>query len=559
MVIDEIEKYLSQITESLGYGKVSVKKSSIADYQCDDLFRLAKTYQKSPSIIGEEIVNKVKEDSEYNNYFKEISFCNPGFINIALSDEFINNKLIYMNNTPKFGLRIDEHKTYVIDYGGPNIAKPLHVGHMRPAIVGESIKRIIKYFDQKVISDVHYGDFGLQIGEVIYGIKKREIPLDQVTLDDLNTIYPEISSLCKEDENVKEICANITKELQDGNLEYDAYYKKILELSLNDIKRIYNYLDVDFDLWYGEMDSRKYMQAVEQALTDKNLLIISEGASVVDVSKLDDAKELPPLIFKKSNGAYLYGSTDMATIYQREQDFHPDYILYVTDLRQQLHFEQVFRASLKAGITDAKLEHLGFGTINGMDGKPYKTRSGETPKLDSLFKEVEEIFKASKETNKDMSEEDTKKIVNSILKFADLQNNRDRDYIFDIEKFSNVVGKTGPYMLYTYLRLNKIVESEKSSDKLSNIIYNDVDRNLRLKILELDSELKKAFQERMPSYIADYLYDLAIQANNFYQNNHINSCEDTIKKADWLYLISLTRKILKEMLELIIIDVPTIM
>lgn len=559
MVIAELEHILSIISEKLGYDKLHVKKSNIADYQCDDLFNLAKTYHKSPLVIGEEIVSEINKLDNFDDYFKEVSFCNPGFINITLSDSFINRTLMFMNDTNKFGIKTEEKKTYVVDYGGPNIAKPLHVGHMRPAIVGESIKRILKYFDQKVIADVHYGDFGLQIGEVIYGIKERNIPIDKVTLDDLNTIYPEMSKLCKEDENVKEVCANITKELQDGNLEYETYYKKILELSLNDIKRIYNYLDVDFDLWYGEMDSRKYMSTVEQILKDKNLLTISEGASVVNVSEPTDTKELPPLIFKKSNGAYLYGSTDMATIYQREQDFHPDYILYVTDLRQKLHFEQVFRASLKAGITDAKLEHLGFGTINGTDGKPYKTRSGETPKLDNLFKEVEEIFKSSKESNKDMNDEDTKKIVNAILKFADLQNNRDRDYIFDINKFSNVVGKTGPYMLYTYLRLNKIIECEKSSDKISNIIYNDVDRNLRLKILELDSEIKKAFSERMPSYIADYLYDLAICANNFYQNNHISSCDDNIKKADWLYIINLTKKILKEMLDLIIIDVPTIM
>lgn len=559
MVISELEKVISSVSEKLGYGQLHVKKSNVADYQCDDLFNLAKTYHKSPIIIGEEIVSGINLLNNFSDYFKEVAFCNPGFINITLSDSFINKMLEYMNNTNKFGIKTDEKKTYVIDYGGPNIAKPLHVGHMRPAIVGESIKRIIKYFDQKVIADVHYGDFGLQIGQVIYGMKNRNISIDNVTLNDLNTIYPEISKLCKEDEEVKEICANITKELQDGNKEYEEYYKKILELSLNDIKRIYNYLDVDFDVWYGEMDSRKYMPEVEKILNDKNLLTISEGASVVDVKESTDAKELPPLIFRKSNGAYLYGSTDMATIYEREQDFHPDYILYVTDLRQKLHFEQVFRASLKAGLTNAKLEHLGFGTINGTDGKPYKTRSGETPKLDDLFKEVEDIFKASKDSNKDMSEEDTKKIVNAILKFADLQNNRDRDYIFDINKFSNVVGKTGPYMLYTYLRLNKIIESKKSSDKLSNIIYNDVDRNLRLKILELDSEINKAFSERMPSYIADYLYDLAITANNFYQNNHINSCDDDIKEADWLYIINLTKKILKEMLDLIIIDVPTIM
>lgn len=556
MVIEEINKILNNTIKEYN---LSVKKSNVVDYQCDDLFRLAKEEKKSPQILGEEIVAKINDMDDFDEYFKEVVFCHPGFINFTLSDSFINKLLVKMNESPKFGLKLPKEETYVIDYGGPNIAKPLHVGHMRPAIVGESIKRIIKYFGQKVISDVHYGDFGLQIGEVIYGIKKHNISISDLTLADLNTIYPEISTLCKENEEVKEECAKITKDLQDGNLEYDKYYQKILELSLSDIKRIYKYLDVDFDLWYGEMDSRKYMNGVEEVLKSKNLLEISEGASVINVSEVTDQKELPPLIFKKSNGAYLYGSTDMATIYQREQDFHPDYILYVTDLRQKLHFEQVFRASLKSGITDAKLEHLGFGTINGTDGKPYKTRSGETPRLDTLFADVKEIFCSSKESNKDMSEDDIKKIVNAILKFADLQNNRDRDYIFDINKFSNVVGKTGPYMLYTYLRLNKIIDSEKSSDKLSNIIYNVVDRNLRLKILELDEALNKAFVDRMPSYIADYIYDLAIQANNFYQNNHINSCSDALNKADWLYIINLTKNIIKEMLSLIVIDVPTIM
>ena len=559
MIISELNSVLSSITNSLGYNNVSVRKSNNADYQCDDLFRLAKEFKKSPSDIGNEIIDSLKKYEKYDYYFKEVEFCNPGFINITLSDLFINDSIRYMNENKKFGIKMHKPNTYVIDYGGPNIAKPLHVGHMRPAIVGESIKRIIKYFNHNVIADVHYGDFGLQIGEVIYGIKKKNINIDDVTLEDLNIIYPEISSLCKEDESIKDECAKITKDLQDGNKEYEIYYKKILELSLTDIKRIYKYLDVDFDLWYGEMDSRKYIPLVEKELEDKNLITLSEGAKVVDVKEDTDSKELPPLIFKKSNGAYLYGSTDMATIYQREKDFNPDYILYVTDLRQALHFKQVFRASLKSGITDAKLEHLGFGTINGMDGKPYKTRSGETPKLDYLYNDVKNIFLNSKESNKDMSNEDTEKIVNAILKFADLQNNRDRDYIFDIEKFSNVVGKTGPYMLYTYLRLNKIIELEKNSDKLSNIIYNVVDRNLRLKILELDEALNKAFNERMPSYIADYIYDLAVLANNFYQNNHISSCSDLENKNDWLYIINLTKKIIKEMLNLIVINIPTIM
>ena len=246
----------------------------------------------------------------------------------------------------------------------------------------------------------------------------------------------------------------------------------------------------------------------------------------------------------------------MATIFEREQDFHPDYILYITDLRQSLHFTQVFRASLKSGITDAKLEHLGYGTINGMDGKPYKTRSGETPKLDDLFKDVEQIFISKKEDNKELSAEDRKKIVNSILKFADLQNSREKDYIFDINKFSNVVGKTGPYVLYTYLRIHKVLQNEKNVHNLSNMVYNEEDRNLRLKLMELDRAVKIAYETRKPHYIVDYIYNLALLTNAFYQNNHILGLEDETKKEDWLYVLHLTSRILKEMLHLVMIEIP---
>ena len=298
---------------------------------------------------------------------------------------------------------------------------------------------------------------------------------------------------------------------------------------------------------------------VEEVLNSKNLLIDSEGAKVIDVSDNADTKETPPLIFRKSNGAYLYGSTDMGTLYQREVDFNPDYILYITDLRQSLHFKQVFRASLKSGITDAKLEHLGYGTINGLDGKPYKTRSGHTPKLDDLFKDVEQIFISKKEDNKDMSESDRKKIVNAILKFADLQNSREKDYIFDINKFSSVVGKTGPYILYTYLRINKILKNENIIHNLSNNVYNEEDRKLRLKLLDLEKNLTLAFKERKPHYLVDYIYQVALFTNTFYQNNHILGLEDEIKKNDWLYVLSLTSKVLEEMLKLIMIEIPEYM
>ena len=570
MVIKILENILKEELNKLNYNEdVVINKSNrldLCDYQYNGIFKLSSIYHKKPMEIGEEIVNSIRIGEEivnsirmrkdFDHYFKSVEFANPGFINIKISDILINECLTRMNEMNKFGIEEENELTYVIDYGGPNIAKPLHVGHLRPAIIGEAIKRILKFKGCKVIADVHFGDFGLQMGQVIYGIKQKNIKLEDLTLNDLNTIYPEISKLCKEDKDVKNICATLEKQMQDGDKELEKYYDKIFEISSNDIKEIYKYLDIDFDLWYGEMSSRKYIPFVEEKI--KDIAYISEGATIIDVKEENDKKELPPLIFKKSDGAYLYGSTDMATIYEREQDFNPDYILYVADLRQDLHFKQVFRASLKSKITDAKLEHLGFGTINGTDGKPFKTRSGETPKLRDLFNEVKELFISKKEENSSMSSSDIDKIVNAILKFADLQNNREKDYIFDIKKFSEVVGKTGPYVLYTYLRINKIIKDMEITS-LNNIVYNEFDRNLRMKLLDLSTAIDNAYKTRMPSYIADYIYDLCMIVNSFYQNNHINNLDDIEKKNNWIYVLNLSNKILKEMLDILAIEIPSVM
>ena len=560
MVIKILENILKEELNKLNYNEdVVINKSNrldLCDYQYNGIFKLSSIYHKKPMEIGEEIVNSIRMRKDFDHYFKSVEFANPGFINIKISDILINECLTRMNEMNKFGIEEENELTYVIDYGGPNIAKPLHVGHLRPAIIGEAIKRILKFKGCKVIADVHFGDFGLQMGQVIYGIKQKNIKLEDLTLNDLNTIYPEISKLCKEDKDVKNICATLEKQMQDGDKELEKYYDKIFELSSNDIKEIYKYLDIDFDLWYGEMSSRKYIPFVEEKI--KDIAYISEGATIIDVKEENDKKELPPLIFKKSDGAYLYGSTDMATIYEREQDFNPDYILYVADLRQDLHFKQVFRASLKSKITDAKLEHLGFGTINGTDGKPFKTRSGETPKLRDLFNEVKELFISKKEENSSMSSSDIDKIVNAILKFADLQNNREKDYIFDIKKFSEVVGKTGPYVLYTYLRINKIIKDMEITS-LNNIVYNEFDRNLRMKLLDLSTAIDNAYKTRMPSYIADYIYDLCMIVNSFYQNNHINNLDDIEKKNNWIYVLNLSNKILKEMLDILAIEIPSVM
>lgn len=563
--MDILENIITNVTNDLGYtvDSMTVIKSNrpdLCDYQCDQVFKLAKQYHKNPMEIGEEITSKINELENFSDYFEKVEFVRPGFINITLSNKFINNKIKNMYNNPKFDIKLPSLKeTYFMDYGGPNVAKPLHVGHMRTAIVGEAIKRIINYFGHKTISDVHLGDYGLQIGEVIYGIKEKNMNINDLTIKDLDHIYPEMSKRCKEDETLKEKCASITKDLQDGNKEYYEYFKKICEVSVSDIKNIYNYLDVHFDLWLGESDSYPYIPKVEQLLDSKHLLESSEGARVVYVNRDDDKVEIPPLLFKKANGAYMYPATDLGSIYQRVEDYNPDHILYVVDNRQALHFEQVFRTCQLSGLIDeSKLEHLGYGTVNGLDGKPYKTRSGDTPKLQNLFEQVKEIFENAKEENKNKSESDKNIIVNSILKFADLQNSRERDYIFDIEKFSGLVGKTGPYILYTYVRINKILEKFTNDvNNLTDNIYNNYDRDLRVKLLDLEYELNLAFENRKPNYLVDYIYDLCVLVNAFYQNNHIINLDDEIKRNDWISVLKLSNKIIKEMLNLLAIEIPT--
>ena len=561
-MLEVLKNYIQKAFQECNY-EIDIKiiksnRPDLCDYQCDDIFKISKLYHKNPLEVGEEIVNKINSYSDFSDYFKEVTFVKPGFINIKVSDKLINDIINKMITTNHYNLTLEPTQTYFLDYGGPNVAKPLHVGHLRTAIIGESIKRIINFMGHKTVCDVHLGDYGLQIGEVIYAILEDKLDIDDITLEYLDVTYPKMSKLCKENEELLEKCAQITKELQDGNEEYQKIWKKIREVSVNDIKRMYDYLSVSFDLWEGESDGYKYIDDVTQELNKHNLLLDSQGAKVIDVSKENDSKELPPLIYQKSNGAYLYGTTDMAAIYERAKLYKPNYILYVVDARQSLHFNQVFRACEKSKISEnITLEHLGYGTVNGSDGKPFKTRSGDTVKLDDLFNQVKEVFIETKESNKEMSQSDLDIIVNAIIKFADLQNNREKDYIFDIQKFSNVVGKTGPYILYTYLRINKILEQEQININTLNLnIYNEFDRDLRLKLLELPTIINSAYKERMPHYIAEYVYDICVLLNIFYQNNHVSTAEDNIKQQ-WLVLLSFTNKLLKDLLNLLTINIPT--
>lgn len=558
-----INKIIEELFIKNGIEDIKVSKSNrpdLCDYQSNDIFKIAKKEGKSPIEVGKEVELKINDIKNFNDYFESVQFVAPGFLNIKINNNFICNVLRKMSNDNKFNIQLPEKsETFVVDYCGANVAKPLHVGHMRTTIVGESIARIIRFMGHKTICDVHLGDYGLQIGEVIYAILEDKIPLEDIDINYLDVAYPRMSARCKEDEKLKEECARITKELQDGNEEYRKLWEKILDVSVEDIKKNCDYLGAKFDYWYGESDAYPYIPKIEKILNEKGLLRQSEGALVVDVEEPTDKKEIPPLLFKKSNGAYLYASTDLACLLQRKEDFNPDHVLYVTDLRQALHFEQVFRTIEKCGIFKrTQLEHLGYGTVNGLDGKPFKTREGTAPKLESLYNDIKEIFISKKEENKNLSNEDLDKIVNSILKYGDLQNSKEKDYIFNIEKFSDTIGKTGPYILYTYLRVNKILKDNCYTQKdLSSKIYNESDRNLRMKLFDVEDYIYLAYNNRNPFYLADYVYDLCLLVNNFYQNNNISNLTDEENKNDWLYVLNLSNRIIKEVLDLLVIQIPS--
>lgn len=556
-MLKDITKYLEQIFKELDLDNyLKISSSDKADYQINSVFMIAKDKHVNPKEIGEMIESKINEQRDVKDYFRKVEFVMPGFINLFVSDKLIN-KHINSYITNGFVEKTDSKDVYFLDYGGPNVAKPLHIGHLRPAIIGESIKRILNLKGYKTIGDVHLGDYGLQIGEVIYGLKKENIPLSELNIDLLNRIYPEMSALAKSDEEVYNECKKITSELQKGNIEYKEYFKKIKEVSVDDIKRLYNYLGVSFDLWLGESDSEPYIPKLMNELESRNLIVVDQGAKIVNVKQDTDKKEMPPVIVEKSDGSAIYATTDLATIMERVEKYDPKYILYVVDARQSLHFEGVFRIAKMLGY-DTNLEHIPFGTINGSDGKPFKTRSGETLKLDELIKNTKEIFLNKREENKSMSEEDLDKIVNAIIKYADLQNNREKSYNFDISKFSDVSGKTGPYILYSALRIRKIINSfNYNKGNVSEVIYNDIDRSLRLKLLDFNKYLDKSIEDRLPSIIGEYVYDLANLLNSFYQNINISKITDENMKNDYLNVLDLSFNILKECLDLLIIELPS--
>ncbi len=573
---DLLKKAFADSGYSTKYGDVvRSQRPDLCQFQCNGSMSASKEYKKPPFVISDEVVEKIKSLDNFKNIFQNIETVKPGFINITLADEFIKNHINNLLTDSRIGCpNIGNSQKIVLDYGGPNIAKPLHVGHLRSAIIGDSLKRLFRFLGYQVIADTHLGDWGLQMGMIISECKRRysdlsyfddsykgEYPSEApFSLEDLSEIYPYISKLSKEDPDILQAAKEATFKLQNGERGYVALWEHIVNVSLQDIKKNYARLDVDFDLWYGESHSNPYVDNVVSHLKNRNVVYESEGALVVDVA--DENEDLPPLLLYKTDGSILYTTTDLATIYQRVKDFDPDYILYVVDSRQGTHFKQVFNCAYKNVIVkeSVSLEHIGFGTMNGKDGRPFKTRDGGTVKLSDLIDMVEANAK-EKIRDKEALDIDTisKQIGLSTLKFADLSNFRTKDYVFDLEKFSSFEGKTGPYLLYSYVRINNIIKKLKESGLSASEITlpaSDVERNIMIKINELPEALSVASRDRAPSAICEYVYELSTLINAFYHTHHILNEENQTQQKSWMTLCSLIIKTMDICLDILGISVP---
>ena len=563
-LIKENEKYFKELINSLGYeiDNVSLEPSSrkeFGQYQINSSMLLASKYHMNPREIASKIVQNL--DSRFTN----VNIQGPGFINLSLTDEYLMN---YFNNK-SFNDMVDKEnpKTIVIDFGGANAAKSLHVGHMRSANIGEALRRLLLLFGNNVISDVHLGDLGRQAGMLISQLEleqpnlpyfdknyKGEYPKLEITAKDLGRMYPLASKLAKEDPVRMEEVRRITAEIDKGNKVYTDLWKQMVEVSKVEIKKVYNELNCHFDLFEGELDSFKDIPATTEIM--KPYLYESEGALVIDVAKEDDKKEMPPLLYIKTDGATIYATRDLATIYSRVKRFDPNEIIYVVDDRQGLYFEQVFRAAYKTGLVkNAKLEHVGFGTINGIDGKPYKTRDGGVMELSTLISLVkDEISKKIKDEIKDEEKEEIiNKLTIATIKYTDLLPYRKTDYIFDPVKFSSIDGKTGPYILYTIVRIKSILNKVDIDSKMTNIC-NDEMRNVLVKMTEISNALTNAYNERTLNYIAEMLYDICSLFNKFYNNCNIVNEQNMDNKASYVAFIKIVYNYIKNLLNILAID-----
>lgn len=571
-ILDLISCEMKQAFKKAGYneelGKVSLSnRPDLCEYQCNGAMAGAKQYKKAPIVIANEIA-AILETSEI---FSNVEAIAPGFLNLKVKESFLGNYLREMSVSNKFGLEEEKNpKTIIIDYGGPNVAKPLHVGHLRSAVIGESVKRIARYMGHNVIGDIHLGDWGLQMGLIISELKNRkpelvyfddsyqgEYPAEApFTIGELEEIYPAASAKSKEDLEFKEIAMDATFRLQSGQPGYRALWKHILAVSVCDLKKNYEALDVDFDLWNGESDVHDLIPDMVAFMKESGHAYISNGALVVDVKEESDTKEIPPCMILKSDGASLYNTTDLATILERMKDHTPDSIIYVVDKRQDLYFDQVFRCARKTKIVkeDTQLKFLGFGTMNGKDGKPFKTREGGVMRLEYLIKEInDEMYKKIMDghpTTEEEARETAKVVALSAVKYGDLSNQASKDYIFDIDRFTSFEGDTGPYILYTIVRMKSILNKFKEQGGVVDVSLlgeaaSGSEKELMMEIAKFNAMMESAFSEIAPHKVCAYVYDLANAFNHFYHETKILTEENQTQKSSWIALLELSKEILE--------------
>ena len=553
-------------------------RPDLCEYQCNGAMAGAKKYKKAPFMIAEDVAGHLKEST----YFESVDVVKPGFINLKLSKESVASYLSEMSKEEKLGVEDEkEPQTIMIDYGGPNVAKPLHVGHLRSAIIGESVKRILRYKGNRVIGDIHLGDWGYQMGLIITELKKRQPQLpyfdesfegeypDEApfTIGELEEIYPTASAYAKENEEYREEALHATYLLQSGHRGYRAIWNHIMNVSVTDLKKNYEKLNVEFDLWKGEADAQQYIPDMVQMLKDGGFARYDEGALVVDVQEETDNKEVPPCMILKSDGAALYDTTDLATLVQREADYQPDEVIYVVDKRQELHFTQVFRCAKKTGIVrpETELKFLGFGTMNGKDGKPFKTREGGVMRLENLIREIDEEMYKKIMDNRTVEEAEAEKTAQTVglaaIKYGDLSNQASKDYIFDVDRFTSFEGNTGPYILYTIVRiksiLNKYQESGGSLEGLKiRPAENEYEKALMLRLLKFNDVFGAVYEETAPHKLCAYIYEAANEFNKFYHETKILSEEDEEKKSGYIALLMLAKRVLETCIDLLGFEAP---
>ncbi len=567
---------VSAAFEKCGYdGKLGTVTASdrldLCQFQCNGAFSGAKLYKKAPFMIADEVAAVLSEET----VFAKVESVKPGFINLTLTDEYML-EITREIAADKFGgvPQAEVPQKIVIDYGGPNVAKPLHIGHLRSAIIGEALKRLARACGNTVYGDVHLGDWGLQIGLVIAELEERnpgwkcfaaDFDPDTDSVPELSAellceVYPFASKKSKEDDAFKAKAHTATFELQSRRPGYIALWKEILRVSVNDLKDNYSKLDVDFDYWYGESDADRYIPRLMELLESKKLSYESDGALVVDVALESDKAPVPPVIVRKSDNSSIYATTDLATIIQRNEDFSPDKIWYVVDNRQELHFTQVFRCARRAELVpeSTALEFLGFGTMNGSDGKPYKTRDGGVMRLSDLIGTVTDASLARLEGSDKVAAENredyARKLGMAAIKFGDLINHRSKDYIFDLDKFMSSEGKTGIYLLYTVSRINSIMKKAENAKREFTGVYTESERELMLKILMTGDAFSCAMAEKAPNYVCENAYQLAVSFSRFYHENRIIDEPDEAKKASWLALAELVRSMLIRHLDILGIE-----